>query len=155
MTPPTTSTIDSLARHVVERQAPDEMPYYPNLRDDFFALGGRLPKEGDNPLGFGAVALGVVTGVVLAVLNDLVVGSLTDAVRPWWKKAWQRLLRRAPRVDAQAELPALSAHQVPLVREAVLRHGARADLREEQAAELADAIVSELMSRADDSPTAD
>ena len=84
------------------------------------------------------------------MLKDLVVGSLTNIVRPWWQRAWQRLWHREPQVDAGAELPDLSEDQIPLIRRAVLHCEVRADLPDEQANALAETVISTLTSHADD-----
>ncbi|MFJ6019628.1 hypothetical protein ACIQFP_09790 [Nocardiopsis alba] len=154
---PSHRTIDSLARAVVADQAPDELPYYPNIRDDFFARGGRPFSSRDNPLGFGEVVLGMVAGVVLAVLKDLVVGSLTDAARPWWRRVWARVRlwvsRRSSRVSAATELPASTEYLLPTVREAVRRHGDQVGLPSEKREELVQAIIAVLTACADDAPS--
>lgn len=140
-------TIDATAARVVARCAPDEVPAFPRVRDEFFARGGTPARAGDDPLGFGAVAVGVVAGIVLAVLNELVVGSLTDILRPWWDRAWRSAVRRlrGPRSATPAtELPALPPAQVPAVTEAVTRHAIRSGLPPAQAVELARALVAEL-----------
>lgn len=141
-------TVDSVARRVVARCAPEEELYYPQLRDDFLARGSAAARTADNPLGFGEIAVGLVTGVVLTVLHELVVESVADTVRPWWQRAWDWTLRRlrltrvAP--DPRAPVPPLPADRIPDVAAAVTEHAVRAHLPPERAAELARAVVAEL-----------
>lgn len=141
-------TIDDVARTVVARVAPDEIAHYQGVRNEYF-MRGRARRAGDNPLGFGDVVIGVVTGVVLTVLHDLVVGSLTDAARPWWNRAWQRVaqrlrMRRRPRVGADTVLRPLAPQEVPAAIASVTERAAEAGLPPDQAAQLARAIVAEI-----------
>lgn len=159
--PGRSTTIDDVARSVVARVAPDETAAYPRVRDEYFARS-RASRAEDNPLGFGEVVIGVVTGIVLTVLHDLTVASLTDAVRPWWKRAWQWVgrvlrIRRHPKVEAGTAVRALSPKEVPDVVTAVNDHAVKAGLPPEQAEQLAQTIVAELMSqeRSDGGPGAD
>jgi hypothetical protein len=90
----------------------------------------------------------VVTGVVLTVLHDLAVESLTDAARPWWQRAWRRMGRLLgmgrPKAGPDTALPALSPQEAPAVVRSVNEHALKAGLRPEQAERLARAIVAEL-----------
>ncbi|MCP3013878.1 hypothetical protein NGM33_11115 [Nocardiopsis dassonvillei] len=143
-------TIDDVARSVVARVAPDEITAYPRVRDEYFARG-RANLAEDNPLGFGEIVIGVVTGVVLTVLHDLTVESLTAVARPWWERAWQWAgrvlrLRRRPKVESSAVVRALSPQEVPAVIASVNDHAVQAGLPPEQAERLAQAIIAELSS---------
>ncbi|KOX24059.1 hypothetical protein [Nocardiopsis sp. NRRL B-16309] len=146
---PRPRTIDSMAARVVSRCAPAESAYYPVVRDEFFARGAVPRRPGDDPLGFGAVAVGVVAGIVLTVLNELIVGSLTDVLRPWWDRAWRAALRRlrpgaAKRLTPETELPVLPAASVPDVAAAITKHAVRSGLSPEDAARLTRELVAEL-----------
>ncbi|MFC3996181.1 hypothetical protein ACFOVU_09665 [Nocardiopsis sediminis] len=143
-------TVDSLARRVVDRCAPQESPHYPAIRDDYYGRGGRPPVPRDNPLGFGAVTIGFVTGVVLSVVGDLVSGAIADAVRPWWRRAGRWLLERIGLRERLA--PAALDGVVPIVRRAqaasvtaaITERAVRLGMSPEQAADLAAAIIDEL-----------
>ncbi|QVQ54486.1 hypothetical protein J4H86_12935 [Spiractinospora alimapuensis] len=139
-----------MATRVVERCAPDELPYYENVRDDVFTRGGRPPRPADNPLGFGAAAVSLVTGVAVGVLIELVTGSLTDILRPWWQRAWlwvrAKLGRRkaAPAADTDAVLPLITPANVASVTKAITTHAVRAGIPPQAAGEIAAAIICEL-----------
>ncbi|GAA0977882.1 MULTISPECIES: hypothetical protein [Nocardiopsidaceae] len=155
------TTIDDVARSVVARVAPDEIDAYPRVRDEYF-VRGRANRSEDNPLGFGEIVVGVVTGIVLTVLHDLAVESLTDAARPWWKRGWQRIgqllrVRRRPKVEPGTVARAPSPEQVPAVIASVNDHVRKAGLPPQQAELLAQAIIAELTSpeRPDDGACAD
>ncbi|MDE3721366.1 hypothetical protein PWG71_08190 [Nocardiopsis sp. N85] len=144
------ATIDDVARSVVARVAPDETSAYPRVRDEYFARG-RANRAEDNPLGFGEVVIGVVAGIVLTVLHDLTVESLTAVARPWWKRAWQwvgRVLRvrRRPKAGPDTVVRALSLEEAPAVIVSVNDHAVKAGLPPEQAERLAQAIIAELLS---------
>lgn len=152
-------TIDDVARTVVARVAPDEIEHYPAVRDEYF-MRGRANRAQDNPLGFGEIVVGVVTGVVLTVLHELVVESITDAARPWWNRAWRwvsrRLrLRRAPRVEAGTVLGALPQQEIPALITSVTRQAAEAGLPSDQAERLAHTIVDTIKASQQDSGRAD
>ncbi|MFI6577642.1 hypothetical protein ACIBFB_17760 [Nocardiopsis sp. NPDC050513] len=144
-------TVDDAARSVIARIAPNETAFYPRVRDEYFARG-RAGRTEDNPLGFGDVVIGVVTGIVLTVLHDLAVESLTDTVRPWWRRAWRwaaglpRFGRR-PGIEPGTALRALTPGEAPAVLASVHEHALSAGLPPEQAERLAQAIVAELLSR--------
>ncbi|RKS10358.1 hypothetical protein DFP74_6121 [Nocardiopsis sp. Huas11] len=145
---PRPQTIDSIARAVVTQCAPDEKAHYPHLRDDFFDRGSRTP-DADHPLGFGAVAVGVVTGIVLSVLHELAVGSLTEAARPWWDRSWAWILtrlgmRKAPETGPGTVLAAIPADRIDAVTKAIVAHAVRADIPEEKASLIAEAVIREL-----------
>ncbi|MDS1270739.1 hypothetical protein RIF23_10550 [Lipingzhangella sp. LS1_29] len=146
----TDRTIDAVARRVVHRHAPAELPHYEHIRDDFHARGGVPPPVGENPLGFGSVAVGLVSGVVLAVLTDLAAGTLADVVRPWWQRAGRWLLRRVGLArpvtpPPQAPAPTVPPERVAAVTRAITAYAVQSGIPAEQAGELAEAVVSELM----------
>lgn len=138
-------TIDDVARTVVARVAPDEIEHYPTVRDEYF-IRGRANRAQDNPLGFGEIVVGAVTGVVLTVLHGLVVESIAEAARPWWTRAWRWMtrglrLRRAPRVEAGAVLRTLPQQEIPALITSVTRQAAEAGLPPDRAEQLARTIV--------------
>lgn len=143
--PGRSTTIDDAARAVVSRVAPDEIAAYPRVRDEYFARG-RAHRAEDNPLGFGEIVIGVVTGIALTVLHDLTVESLTAVARPWWQRLWRRVgrARRRPPVEPGTPVRALAPAEVPAVIASVTDHALKAGLPPEQADRLAQAIVAEL-----------
>ena len=139
-------TVDAVAKNVIARCAPEELPHYDNIRDDFRDRGDRAPSTDDNPLGFGAVAIGLITGVVLIVLSELAAGTLTNILRPWWNRAWLWALARVGlnHATAPAELTPIPAEQIAAVIKAITAHAVRSGISPEQAGEVAAAVVSEL-----------
>ncbi|MFC3999846.1 hypothetical protein ACFOVU_28290 [Nocardiopsis sediminis] len=142
-------TIDSVAATVVAKIAPDEMAAYPQVLDEFFFTKGRAKRGGDNPLGFGSIAVGVITGFVLGVLHDLVVESIADSIRPWWNRAWRRIaellrLRRRAAPGPDTEIRPLSSAEIPGIVAAITERAVRTGIPPEQAGDLAAAIVAEL-----------
>ncbi|MGW5877736.1 hypothetical protein ACWFMI_14470 [Nocardiopsis terrae] len=145
---PRPHTLDTIARTVVAQCAPEEKAHYTHLRDDFFEQRGRAPNT-DHPLGFGAIAIGVVTGIVLSVLHELAVGSLTEAARPWWDRSWAWVLaklgiRKAPEITPGTVLPAIPADRIDTVTAAIVAHAVRANIPEEKANLIAEAVIREL-----------
>ncbi|MBZ4017604.1 hypothetical protein [Streptomyces purpurogeneiscleroticus] len=152
-------TIDHVARTVVARVAPDEIEHYPAVRDEYF-IRGRANRAQDNPLGFGEIVVGAVTGIVLTVLHGLVVESITDAARPWWNRAWrwvaQRLrLTRSARVEADTTLRTVPQREIPALLTSVTRQATEAGLPPDQAERLAHAIVDTITASQQDSGRAD
>jgi len=146
--PGRSTTIDDVARSVVARVAPDETAAYQSVRDEYFARG-RAERAADNPLGFGDIVIGVVTGIVLTVLHDLTVESLTAAARPSWQRAWRRVaqvlrIQQRPKVEPGTAVRALSPQEIPAVIASVNEHALQAGLQPEQAERLVQAIVAEL-----------
>ncbi|MBB4935459.1 hypothetical protein F4561_006353 [Lipingzhangella halophila] len=141
-------TIDAVAKCVIAHSAPEELSHYEHVRDDFRARGS-APRADDNPLGFGGVAVGLVTGVVLSVLTELAAGTLTDILRPWWQRAWSALLSRVglsrtPKPDTDTMLTPVRPEQTAAVTRAITAHAVRSGIEAEQAGKLAAAIVREL-----------
>ncbi|RCV57774.1 hypothetical protein [Marinitenerispora sediminis] len=141
-------TLDSVAARVVAQVAPEETAHYPQVRDEYFERG-RANRAEDNPLGFGEIVVGAITGIVLGALHELAEGTLTDVLRPWWDRAWRRLaarlrIRRAEPVAPETALPVLAPDQLPHIAAALTAYCVRSGLPPEQAAELTRAIVAEL-----------
>ncbi|GAB3213824.1 hypothetical protein GCM10027294_48810 [Marinactinospora endophytica] len=141
-------TIDVVARHVVERVSREEVEHYPALRDDFLAHGRRPGRS--SPLGIGDVIAGAVTGIVLAVLHDLVTGSLVEVSRPWWRRLWSWVRARLGRgervrVEVNAPVPRLTPDQAAAVVAAITAYAVRERLPQDKAGRLAAEIVRVLV----------
>ncbi|WP_106239508.1 hypothetical protein [Allonocardiopsis opalescens] len=141
-------TVDGFARRVVTRCAPGEAPYYERLRDVFLARRGPLPPvPAPRPSAAGGIAVGLVTGVLLAVLDDLVTRSAAGAGRPPWRRALaraRRALRLADGTRPDTPLPELTPAQGATLAATAAAHALASGLPEECAAALADAVLAEL-----------
>lgn len=149
-----TSGVDELARGVVQRIAPDEIPQFLSVARSFHAASGRQVRRAarrNEPLGIGAD--GVTTMLSLAVLYivsklaDSVLAeaatSLTGRMRGWLG----RVVRRGrPSLEGEAEwVP--GPEQLATIRVVAGRKARRLGLTAEQAELVADGIVAELATR--------
>lgn len=153
-----TSGVDKLARGVVQRIAPDEIPQFLSVARTFHAASGRQVRRAarrNEPLGIGAD--GVTTMLSLAVLYivskladsvlqrcaDVTATSLTGRIGGWLG----RVVRRGrPSPEGEAEwVP--GPEQLATIRAVAGRKARRLGLNAEQAELVADGIVAELATR--------
>ncbi|WP_182877312.1 hypothetical protein [Microbispora sp. H10670] len=142
-----------LARHVVAHAAPGELPLFEVTSDAFFTAPGRAGRafRRSEPLGFGLeTAVTVVSTIALTVTVDVLKEITTrHAERLVSSSASRvgRVLRRrfARRSRQSAEpLPSLDQEQLAALRELAYRRALELRASDEQAARIADGIVSAL-----------
>lgn len=144
--------VRTLAQHVLEVRAPEELVLFDESADEFFADPERVLAAGgrDEAVGFG-VELALLTPFVLAVVTpvvQLLVNMIGAAATKHGQRSVddlvRRLLRRPSTDSSNADAeppPVLSADQLALVRTVALDRSRTVGLPEDQAALLADAIV--------------
>jgi hypothetical protein len=107
-----------VARQILAELAPEELPYFEVVADDFYGdtrgrrravdalLSGR---RSDDPVGFdAAVGIGMMTTLILTILNGVATDVLKETATGWWQKRRQRK-RLAQQVRPSAELPKLNS----------------------------------------------
>ena len=151
--------VRDLARGVVARVAPQEMPTFRVQSDSYFrAPEAALKRAGergrDEALGFGAAeAAALVTPAALAIATT-VIAFLFDIVREAMKTEATSALRervkgmigsgRSAAAGTASGAPTLTAEQISLVRQTALEKALQLRLSEDQATLLADAVVGSL-----------
>ncbi len=107
-----------VARQILAELAPEELPYFDVVATDFYTnergrkkaiddlLSGRRT---DDPIGFdAAVGVGMMTTLILTILNGVATDVLKDTANGWWQR-WRARRRLAKEVNPAAELPQLSS----------------------------------------------
>ncbi|GHE11045.1 hypothetical protein [Streptomyces alanosinicus] len=163
-----TSGVDELARGVVQRIAPDEMPQFVAVARSFHAASRsqvRRAARRNEPLGIGAD--GVTTMLTLAVLY--VTSKLADSVLQRFAdqtattligrmRGWTRRVVRGGRPSGEGATAAEwipGSEQLATIRAVADRKARRLGLTAEQAELVADGIVAELATRRGTAITAD
>jgi hypothetical protein len=142
--------VNDVARIVVERVAPAELPMFATLSDAYLA-DPRPPESGPGgggPLGFGVGdAVVLVTPVALMVANEVtqhLAGELARGAVARGKRAVRRLFRLdgKPAEPEDEETPvALTAEQWAQVRQIVVETALRGGLSADAAELMGDAVL--------------
>lgn len=165
MAPSTTvRTADELARRVVRKIAPEELPSFdivaaPYLKNPEQAER-RLRRAYDDPLGFGlgdivAMAtpvVALVSGSVITAVSDSVGKAVTDGTANAVRKAWRKL-RGKPLQPLELPSTPLSTTQLAEVRQIALDRALSLGMERQKAEALADAVVAALVLRENDQDT--
>lgn len=143
------SPVRDVVRSVVAALAPEELPLMEGLRRfDDATVVRRLSRKGGRrtPLGFGiGEVAALVTPVVWLVLDGVAQQMMATPVNRASQRVTgmvRRLLRRPAPV---AGIPPLTRDQLVEVRALVLSASAQRGLAPERAAEIADAVVAQLV----------
>lgn len=136
-----------LGRGLVATLAPAELPLF----DQTWQALGRNPRRRgrrrEEPLGFGlpeaseVLVTAVASGVVTSVLQDLGKDFGT------WSVRLVARIRRRPAVAVPDPLPPLPAARLREIRETAYRKARKLGLPEAKAEALADALISDLVTR--------
>jgi hypothetical protein len=156
--------LTELARDVVARAAPTELPLYPAITAAYLEDPDRAvaaAESRDDPLGFGAeAAAALITPVALAVVSDVLRflrAEVAKHAKDEGSDAIGRLVRRlfrplhdnggapeAERLPAGADHDGLTREQLTQVRALALEKARELRLSKERATLLADSIVGSL-----------
>ncbi|WP_214402735.1 hypothetical protein [Pseudonocardia lacus] len=143
-----------LARHVVDRLAPDEMAVFDPVAQEYFADPQAVlsPARRAEAVGFG-LDLALLTPYALAVAGSVVtwlVTTVSTAAREESEAlvtSWVRGLFRRTRAPEPAAVPPLTGEQAETVRRIAVRQARAVGLPDQQAALVADAIVGAIRVR--------
>ncbi|GAA2793533.1 hypothetical protein [Saccharopolyspora taberi] len=141
--------VRDVVRDVVEQVADEELPVVDGLSrfddDTVVRRLGRRDRQRD-PLGFGLGELAVMVTPVVWLVLDQVVKQVTetavDSAATGTKNALRKLFGR--KRGAAPEVPELTPEQLGEVRQRVLDAALHRGLPQEQAEEVADAVVARL-----------
>ena len=162
----TVRTADELARRVVRKIAPEELPSFDVVAAPYLETpepaARRLRQAHDDPLGFGlgdiiAMAtpvIALVSGSVITAVSDSLGKAVHDGATGALRKAWRKL-RGKP--SKPLELPAtpLTREQLAEVRQVALDRALSLGVTQQKAEALADAVITALVLRVDDTGTSD
>jgi hypothetical protein len=149
--------IDDFSSSLITELAPEEMPLYRPISEDYFKNPQRVLDEQsakDDVLGFGATEVGMLlTPVVLAVMTEVVTFIVTEVKKSLKEEGAdviqnvvRRLFRKQPAAATQAASePALSAEQVSQIHAIAFEQARKLRLSEPRAKLLADAVAGSLM----------
>jgi hypothetical protein len=138
--------IVTLARDVVERAAPEELPLFPAISQAFFKRAGRVLKgqaAHDALLGIGDDDSTLLTHAALATVGALV-QHLARQRQPTPRHEQLQGAFRRYRTDDSAAALTLSAADIAQIRELARRGASQFSLPQPQIDSLADAIVATL-----------
>jgi hypothetical protein len=136
-----------LGRNLVATLAPAELPLFDQTWQALGRRPGRRGRRREEPLGFGlpeaseVLVTAVASGVVMSVLQDLGKDFGSRSVRLLAR------IRRRPAVAVPDPLPPLSAERLREIRQTAFRKARKLGMPEAQAEALADALVSDLVTR--------
>lgn len=157
----TVRTADELARRVVRKIAPEELPSFDIVAAPYLEspeqAERRLRQAHDDPLGFGladVVALAtpvvaLVSGSVITAVSDSVGKAVRDGAVGALRKAWRKL-RRKPLEPLELPSTPLTTAQLAEVRQIALERALSLGMKRQKAEALADAVVAALVLRDND-----
>jgi hypothetical protein len=141
--------VKSIGMELVTRLAPEELPLYPSLVNQFEGTndGGGKASSGDQILGFGAgEAMILLTPVILSFARSFWQALVDQAAQTALRGVLQHLqVRRTGHQHGAKEVPRLSEEQVQLVRKIAEQQARRLNVSDGQAGLLADAMVGVLV----------
>lgn len=142
----TDEIVGSLGRELVSGLAPEELPLYPSLLNQFQGAGRSRGKKSsdDQILGFGAAeAMTMLTPVILSFTSSFWQALVAEAAQSSVHGVLECLRARLPG-HREAAAPPLTPSQLRLVRTVAEREARRLDIPDGQAGLLADAMVGVL-----------
>jgi hypothetical protein len=160
----TVRTADELARRVVRKIAPEELPSFDMVAAPYLEnprqAERRLRQAHDDPLGFGlgdivAMAtpvIALVSGSVITAVSDSVGRAVRDGTANAVRKAWRKV-RGKPEQPLELPSTPLTAAQLAEVRQIALQRALSLGMKQQQAEALADAVVAALVLRENDQDT--
>ncbi|MET8760616.1 hypothetical protein [Lentzea sp. NPDC004782] len=165
MVPSTTvRTADELARRVVRKIAPEELPSFDIVAAPYLEsperAERRLRQAHDDPLGFGlgdivAMAtpvIALVSGSVVTAVSDSVGKAVRDGTTNAVRKAWRKV-RGKPQKPLELPPTPLTASQLAEVRQIALQRALSLGMERQKAEALADAVIAALVLRDNDQDT--
>ncbi|MFS8101070.1 hypothetical protein LFM09_28500 [Lentzea alba] len=161
----TVRTADELARRVVRKIAPEELPSFDIVAAPYLEspepAERRLRQAHDDPLGFGlgdiiAMAtpvIALVSGSVITAVSDSLGKAVHDSTAGAVRKAWRKI-RRKPQEPLELPSTPLTREQLAEVRQIALERALSLGMKQQKAEALADAVVAALVLR-DNNPDTD
>ena len=160
----TVRTADELARRVVRKIAPEELPSFDVVAAPYLEspkqAERRLRRAHDDPLGFGlgdivAMAtpvIALVSGSVITAVSDSVGKAVRDGTGNAMRRAWRKLRGKQLK---PLELPStpLTTSQLAEVRQIALARALSLGMKQQKAEALADAMIAALVLRDNDQDT--
>lgn len=160
----TVRTADELARRIVRKIAPEELPSFDIVAAPYLErpkqAERRLRQAHDDPLGFGlgdivAMAtpvIALVSGSVITAVSDGVGKVVRDGTTNAARKAWRKF-RGKPVEPLELPSTPLTKAQLTEVRQVALARALSLGMKQQKAEALADAVVAALVLRDDDQDT--
>lgn len=157
----TVRTVDELARRVVRKIAPEELPSFEIVAAPYLEnpkqAERRLRQAHDDPLGFGlgdivAMAtpvIALVSGSVITAVSDSVGKAVQQGTTNAARKAWRKL-RGKPAEPLELPSTPLTTPQLAEVRKIALDRALSLGMEQQKAEALADAVVAALVLRDND-----
>ncbi|SDO01914.1 hypothetical protein [Lentzea jiangxiensis] len=157
----TVRTVDELARRVVRKIAPEELPSFEIVAAPYLEnpkqAERRLRQAHDDPLGFGlgdivAMAtpvIALVSGSVITAVSDSVGKAVQQGTTNAARKAWRKL-RGKPAEPLELPSTPLTTPQLAEVRKIALDRALSLGMEQQKAEALADAVVAALVLRGND-----
>lgn len=141
--------IESIGKELVSRIAPEELPLYPSLANQFLrARGGRRrnASSDDQILGFGAgEAVTLITPVILMFSRGFWEALMAETAKPAVNGLLQQVKVHLSGRRAVPELTPFTTDQIQLVRAVAEKEASRLNVSKRQAGLLADAMVGALV----------
>lgn len=162
----TVRTADELARRVVRKIAPEELPSFDVVAAPYLETpepaARRLRQAHDDPLGFGlgdivAMAtpvIALVSGSVITAVSDSLGKAVRDGTAGALSKAWRKI-RRKPQEPLELPSTPLTREQLAEVRQIALDRALSLGMKHQKAEALADAVVAALVLRDNDTDSGD
>ncbi|MEV6241015.1 hypothetical protein [Lentzea sp. NPDC051838] len=157
----TVRTADELARRVVRRIAPEELPSFDIVAAPYLETPEqaerRLRRAYDDPLGFGlgdivAMAtpvVALVSGSVITAVSDSVGKAVRDGTTNAVRRTWRKL-RGKPAEPLELLATPLTTSQLAEVRQIALERALSLGMKQQKAEALADAVLAALVLRDND-----
>ncbi|WP_394616198.1 hypothetical protein JNUCC0626_42025 [Lentzea sp. JNUCC 0626] len=154
----TVRTADDLARHVVRKIAPEELPSFDVVAAPYLEnprqAERRLRQAHDDPIGFGlgdvvAMAtpvIALVSGSVITAVSDSIGTAVRDGMTSAVRKAWRKMRGKPDEPLALPSTP-LTTAQLAEVRQIALERALSLGMKQQKADALADAVIAALVLR--------
>jgi hypothetical protein len=156
----TVRTADELARRVVRRIAPEELPSFDVVATPYLEspkqAERRLRQAHDDPLGFGlgdivelaTPVIALVSGSVITAVSDSVGKTVRDGTAGAMRKAWRKVRGKSAEPLQLPSTP-LTTAQLAEVRQIALDRALSLGMKRQKAEALADAVIASLVLRDD------
>ncbi|MFD4671642.1 hypothetical protein ACFWNN_18035 [Lentzea sp. NPDC058450] len=154
----TVRTADDLARRVVRKIAPEELPSFDVVAAPYLEnprqAERRLRQAYDDPIGFGlgdlvAMAtpvIALVSGSVITAVSDSIGTAVRDGATSAARKAWRKVRGKPDEPPALPPTP-LTTAQLADVRQIALDRALSLGMKQQKADALADAVIAALVLR--------
>jgi hypothetical protein len=160
----TARTAEELARRVVRKIAPEELPSFDVVAAPYLETpepaARRLRQAHDNPLDFGlgdivAMSTPVVTlvsGSVITAVADSLGETVRDGTAGALRRAWRKI-RREPQQPLELPATPLTREQLAEIRQVAVDRALSLGVQQQKAEALADAVITALVLRDNETST--